>query len=92
MKGAAERVGESWPRLRDPGLSRVFRRRAAVFVVTLYAPLPSFLPSFLPSPPMGTRRPFGVSVSHLYRHLVRSVRLPTHSFQPTVFRGPVCAE
>ena len=71
MKGAAARPGEIWPKLRDPGraarASSISLRRLSL---CLYALLPSL--SFA-SPPMGTRRPFGVSVSHLYRHLVRSV-------------------
>ena len=74
MKGAAGRLGETRKRLRDPA----FVSSACSVDAPHGAPLPSAAP-----PAKGTRRPFGVSVSHLYRHLVRSVvRSPTHSFRP----------
>ena len=86
MKGAAGRLGETRKRLRDPG--RAFS--ASSVDAPHGAPLPS-----VPPPAKGTRRPFGVSVSHLYRHLVRSVvrslRLTHSGRQPNrARRGPVC--
>ena len=84
LRGATAKSGRGCVTLAGHSLS-------TRLVVTLYA----LLPFLLATPPMGTRRPFGVSVSHLYRHLVTvgPSDSPTDSLIPAnrarVARGPV---